>query len=242
MSNNKFIYGSLQTKLTLDKSVSAIFDRLNESELLEFKSNVAHSLLPKVTVVSKAEKYIKELEEGLYKGWQSSNADEYWEDFGIRFTPRISTEDLEQDEIGAFKFQMGSPELRLKLENLNEIYGRPRSGYEEITDYFGYELRKDYDPQKGYFSAEDLYTAFAKVDFKDYVNTFLNKIRIEIRILWKAVTQSTQIDKRTNYRNMIQFLFKNLDDAHSYVNNSLRFLINYLEITHYDTRKHTGTN
>lgn len=240
MSN--FIYGSFQNKLKLDKSVSAIFDRLNDSELLEFKNNVAHSLLPKVTVVSKAEKYIKELEKDLYRGWQSSNADGYLEDFGIRFTTRISTEDLEQDETGAFKLQMDSPELRLKLENLNEIYGRSRSGYEEITDYFGYELRKDYDSQKDYFSAEDLYTVFAKVDFKDYVNNFLNKIRIEIRILWKAVTQSTQIDKRTNYRNMIQFLFKNLDDAHSYVNNSLSFLINYLDITHYDTRKYTGAN
>jgi len=242
MSNNKFIYGSLETKLALDKSVSAIFDRLSESESLQFRNNIAHSLLPKVTVVSKAEKYIKELEEDLYKGWQSSNAGGYWEDFRMRFNPRISTEDLEQDETMAFKFQTGSPELRLKLENLNEIYGRPRLGHHEITEYFGYELRKDYDTQEDYFSAEDLYAAFAKVDFKDYVDTFLNKIRVEIRILWKAVTQLTQIDKRTNHRNMIQFLFKNLDDAHSYVNNSLSFLINYLDITHYDTRKYTGAN
>lgn len=241
MSNKKFFHENLQTKLSLDKAASHIYERLSIGDFQQLRNIITHTIQPKITTVSKIEKSVKELEYDLFKGWQSSNAEGSWEELNLILNPTQSGQKLKKIQRTLLKFEPENTELKTNLESLNEIYGR-LTDYQESPESFSYELREAYDAKTDYFSFEELYTAYAKVEFKDYVETFLSKLRVEIRILWRAVTQFVQIDKRTNFRNMIQFLFKNLDDAHSYLNNSLIFFSNYLNITQHETRKYTRVN
>lgn len=67
-------------------------------------------------------------------------------------------------------------------------------------------------------------------------------IRIQRRIVYlsKLGKLSFCLDKRFQLRQIIKFLFKNLDDSHSSINNSLAKIKNYLLKTNYhEKRKYT---
>ena len=64
-------------------------------------------------------------------------------------------------------------------------------------------------------------------------------IRIQRRIIYlsKLGKLSFCFDKRFQLRQIIKFLFKNLDDSHSSINNSIAKIKNYLLKTNYDEKR-----
>ena len=64
--------------------------------------------------------------------------------------------------------------------------------------------------------------------FKEYLSKTLRRLERNIRLLIKCSRPITSFDKRFGFRKIMNFLFKNLDDAHSTVNKFFATLKIYL--------------
>ncbi len=96
------------------------------------------------------------------------------------------------------------------------IYAENNSLYEALA----YALSHDLNPIR--YSRKQIEA------FKEYLSKTLRRLERNIRILIKCSRPITSFDKRFGFRKIINFLFKNLDDAHSSVNKLLATLKIYL--------------
>lgn len=242
MNNQKYVREKLRSQGWLDSAVSQVLDGLSENDIIQIRNSIAHNLPPNI-IKRKGSKSIKELEAELFKGWElKQDADE--KALIELFKPSTS-ESTEFAVSGSYSIGASLrdyTEVKSESERLNELYGRIFLTHTERSENSLYQLRDVYDAYTARINCEEFNANIANLEFQAYLEKILAKIQLEIRSLLKLVTKVIQIDKRTSFRNMLQFLFKNLDDAHSYVNNSLSFLIYYLNITQHDIRKYTRVN
>jgi hypothetical protein len=241
MNNQKYVREKLQSQGWLDTQVSQVIDNLSEYDIIQIRNSIAHNLPPNIK--TKGSKSIKELEAELFKGWElKKDADAKAATELIELPISDGQHFLFSGSCNLHTTIQISAELKSEPERLHELYERIFKTYPERRDSYLYELREIYDAYPVRITGEEFDAINAHLEFQEYLKTILAKIQVEISSLLKAITQLIQIDKRTSFRNMLQFLFKNLDDAHSYVNNSLNDLIYYLDITRHETRNYTRIN
>ena len=76
-------------------------------------------------------------------------------------------------------------------------------------------------------------------DFQETVLSALRSVERQIILIIRRSLIPRVLDKRSAFRNIVKFLFKNLDDEHSSVNNILNTIGNYLKQNLHEKEKYS---